>query len=149
MLMFWQPEMSLWESGTTNVWLKEKAKPPIRFFSILLVSQLPTVGQGRYDPCPWNKKSVQQHTQYKIQVSYRIWVSGTRLSVSSHSTAILSKFVVLLQNPAHAEIIQGLWAQRDESQASGGWHCVGWDLVSLFFSIQYIHNISQLYWTLL
>lgn len=143
MLIFWagwQPGTSFWESGSTNVQLREKAKSPMWFFSILLVSQVSTVGQRRYDPWPWNIKSVEQCTLYKTQVSYGIWVPGTGLSVPSHSTAILSKYVVPLQNPVHAEIIQGSGAQRDESQASGGWHCVGWDSNSHCFSAYKIYT---------
>lgn len=148
MLTFWQPEMSFWESGRQLCGLKRRQS---LLWGSLAFCWCPS--------CPqWDREDMVFAPEHKIiSTAYIIQNPGViqnisirkGLSVSSHSTAILSKFVVLLQNPAHAEIVQGLWAQRDESQASGGWHCVGWDLVSLFFSIQYIHNISQLHWTLL
>lgn len=69
MLIFsagWQPEMSLWESDSTNGGIGENVKPPVRLFNIFLMSQVSAVGQRRYNLCPGNIKSVQQCMQCKI-----------------------------------------------------------------------------------
>lgn len=144
MLIFWagwQPEMSLWESGSTNGWLGENTKPPVRIFDVFLMSQVSAMGQRRYDPCPQNTKSVQQCIEWKMQVLYRIWVPGTGFSAASHSAATLSKCVT----PYKIQSMQRSFKDWElmSHRHLGGWRYVGSDFnPHCFFSIQNTHNLG-------
>lgn len=149
MLIFWagwQPEMSLWESGSTNGWLRENIKPSVSLFSISLMSPR----------CPQGAREVMILVlEHKARaVGCAVKNAGVIQNVNAWNrilgtiTQCCNAFQVqnLLQNPIHAEISQGLGA--DESQVSRGWHCVGYDLNSYsFFSIQYKYKL--IYSTLL
>lgn len=148
MLIFWagwQLEMSLWESGSKNGWLREKIKSSVCLFSIFLMSQVSS-GPEKTQPLSLEHKAcavgcAMQNAGVIQNESAWNRILGT-ITQSCHAFQVQNP----LENPIHAEISQGL--EADESQVSRGWHCVGYDLnCYCFFSIQYKYKL--IYWTLL
>lgn len=150
MLIFWagwQPEMSLRESAQMSG--SERMWSLLEIIYIFLVSQVSTMGQKRYNPCPRDIKSVQQCIQCKIQVSYRMWLPGTGFSVSSHSAAALSKCIAPYKIQSTQRSFKG--RERMSHRRLGG--DIMWVLILTLIVYVYVYrkytqlNFTQFYWT--